>query len=229
MFISRVGEMVVEGVAPGNPVSTPATPPPFHVSRLFDVLGVLVLLVFTAPLMLAVALLVKLQDGGPIFYGQQRLGYGGRTFKCWKFRSMVVNAELKLAMVLASDPAARQEWDDDHKLRNDPRITALGRFLRKSSLDELPQFFNILVGQMSLVGPRPIVVAEATRYGRWFKIYCSTRPGLTGLWQVSGRNNVDYRRRVALDVMFARRRSLRLYFGVLLATVPSVLKRDGSY
>ena len=97
------------------------------------------------------------------------------------------------------------------------------------SLDELPQFFNILAGQMSLVGPRPIVVAEAARYGRWFKVYCSNRPGLTGLWQVSGRNNVDYRRRVALDVMFARRRSLRLYFGVLLATVPSVLKRDGSY
>lgn len=229
MFISRVGEMVVEGVAPGNPLNISDAPPPFHFSRVLDILGVLVLLVFAAPLMVIVALLVKLQDGGPVFYGQQRLGYGGRTFKCWKFRSMVVDADLKLAMVLATDPAARQEWEADHKLRNDPRITALGRFLRKSSLDELPQFFNILAGQMSLVGPRPIVVAEATRYGRWFKVYCSTRPGLTGLWQVSGRNNVDYRRRVALDVLFARRRSLRLYIGVVLATVPSVLKRDGSY
>ena len=229
MFISRVGEMVVEGVAPGSPLNITATPPPFHLSRVFDIVGVLVLLIFAAPLMVVVALLVKLQDGGPIFYGQQRLGYGGRTFRCWKFRSMVVDAELKLAMVLATDLAARQEWDADHKLRDDPRITNLGRFLRKSSLDELPQFFNILAGQMSLVGPRPIVVAEAARYGRWFKVYCSNRPGLTGLWQVSGRNNVDYRRRVALDVMFARRRSLRLYFGVLLATVPSVLKRDGSY
>ena len=129
----------------------------------------------------------------------------------------------------ASDPIARLEWEKDHKLRNDPRITRLGSFLRKSSLDELPQLFNVLRGEMSLVGPRPIVDAEVVRYGRYFADYCSVRPGITGLWQISGRNDVSYRRRVALDVAFARARSRSLYVRILAGTVPSVLVRRGSY
>jgi exopolysaccharide production protein ExoY len=142
---------------------------------------------------------------------------------------MVVDAEDRLSALLARDPEARREWETDHKLRSDPRVTLLGRFLRVTSLDEFPQLFNVLAGEMSLVGPRPIVTAEVARYGRWFANYCSVRPGVTGVWQVSGRNDVDYRRRVAMDVLYARTRSLTLYVGVLLATVPAVLKRSGSY
>jgi len=197
--------------------------------RAFDVVLALGALVFFAPVMLIVAVAIWLQDGGPAFFVQTRMGRGAEPFSCLKFRTMVVDAEERLAALLASDPVARTEWARDQKLRRDPRITALGAFLRKSSLDELPQLFNILRGEMSVVGPRPIVKAEVPRYGRWYRDYCSVRPGLTGLWQVSGRNDVDYRRRVALDVAYARRRSLGLYLRIVLATIPAVLLRSGSY
>lgn len=199
------------------------------VTRMVDVILALCALIFLAPLMLATALAIKIQDGGPIFFGHARVGYQGRSFRCWKFRSMVVDSEARLADLLARDADARREWDADHKLRRDPRITALGRFIRASSIDELPQLLNVLTGEMSLVGPRPIVIAEIERYGRRFGQYCAVRPGITGLWQVSGRNDVSYRRRVALDVTYARRRSPSLYLKILFATVPAVLMRSGSY
>ena len=198
-------------------------------SRLADIVLASVLLAFILPLWLAVALLIKLQDGGPVIFAHRRLGRGGRTFDCLKFRSMVVNSDVRLAQLLQRDPLARAEWEADHKLRKDPRVTPLGNFLRRSSIDELPQLLNVLTGDMSLVGPRPIVAAEVARYGRWFGAYCAVRPGLSGLWQVSGRNDVSYRRRVALDRLYTSRRSLGLYLYILVKTVPAVLMREGSY
>lgn len=197
--------------------------------RILDLFIALAALLFAAPLMVVVAIAIKIQDGGPIFFGHSRIGYEGKSFRCWKFRSMVVDAEARLAALLARDPEARREWEADQKLRHDPRVTLLGRILRVSSIDEIPQLFNVLRGEMSLVGPRPIVTAEVARYGRRFDQYCSVRPGITGLWQISGRNDVSYRRRVAMDTVFATTLCLSLYLKILFATVPAVLKRDGSY
>jgi len=185
-------------------------------------------LIFLAPLMIVVALAVYLQDGGPIFFAHRRIGKDGRPFPCLKFRSMAVDAEARLQQLLASDPAARAEWTANHKLKFDPRVTKLGDFLRRSSLDELPQLFNVLRGEMSLVGPRPVVHAESAHYGHWFDTYCSVRPGITGLWQVSGRSDVSYRQRVALDVLYVRRKCLAMDFGILVQTVPAVFMRRGS-
>lgn len=206
-----------------------AQPPGFGTCRALDLVIAFLALIFVAPLMFAVAIGIKMQDGGPVFFGHQRIGQGGRSFKCWKFRSMVVDAEARLAALLARDPGARAEWSADHKLRNDPRVTTFGHLLRISSLDELPQLLNVLTGEMSLVGPRPIVKAEVVRYGRRFAAYTIVRPGITGLWQVSGRNDVSYRTRVAMDVLFARRWSVALYLGILIKTIPAVLRRSGSY
>ena len=186
-------------------------------------------LLFILPLMLLVALAIFLQDGGPVVFAHRRVGRNGRHFHCLKFRSMAADAEARLADLLARDPVAREEWARDHKLKNDPRITKLGAFLRKSSLDELPQLFNVLRGEMSLVGPRPIVDDEVTKYGRYFQHYCAVKPGITGLWQVSGRNDVSYRTRVALDCTYARSKSLGLDLWIMAATVPAVLCRRGSY
>lgn len=197
--------------------------------RLLDITIALAVLIFIAPLMLAIALMIRAQDGGPALFRQSRIGEGGKAFKCLKFRTMVIDAEARLNALLARDPEARQEWEADHKLRKDPRITALGAFLRRSSLDELPQLFNVLKGEMSLVGPRPIVAAEVPRYGRWFAYYCAVKPGVTGLWQVNGRNDVSYRRRVALDVLYAKTVGVRRYVQIMAATVPAVLMRSGSY
>ncbi len=199
------------------------------VGRGLDIILTILALVFLAPLMFVVGAVVWLQDGGPCFYAQTRIGRGGITFKCLKFRSMLVDADQRLLALLARDPVAKAEWERDHKLRNDPRITAIGSFLRRSSLDEIPQLVNVLRGEMSLVGPRPIVAAEASRYGRYMRDYCSVTPGITGLWQVSGRNDVSYRRRVALDVTYARSKSLWLDLKILAATIPAVLLRKGSY
>lgn len=221
----------IEG-APGAPRSLPKrplTPARLDPARAADVLIALVALWFFAPLMLLLALAIKVQDGGPVTFGHSRVGRDGRTFTCFKFRSMVVDAETRLQNLLAADAMARAEWEVDQKLRRDPRVTRLGEMLRKSSLDELPQLFNVLRGEMSIVGPRPIVAAEIVRYGRAFRYYKAVRPGITGLWQASGRNNVSYRRRVAMDVLFAKRRSFGLYVYILAKTVPAVLLRDGSY
>jgi len=201
----------------------------YMLGRGVDIVLSISALVFLAPLLLLVAAMVYLVDPGPILFGHRRLGKDGQSFRCWKFRSMVVDADERLRKLLAEDPQARAEWEQDHKLRNDPRITRIGHFLRKSSLDELPQFFNVLMGEMSLVGPRPIVKDEVSKYGRYFAEYCRVRPGITGLWQISGRNDVSYRRRVAIDVTYVRSKSLALDLGILFLTVPSVIARRGSY
>jgi len=203
--------------------------PPFSFSRVIDIVFALIAIIFTAPMLITVAAWVRLYDGGPAVFSQERIGYGGRRFRCFKFRSMVVDAERRLESLLERDPDARREWQATHKLRADPRITPLGSFLRRSSIDELPQLLNILRGDMSLVGPRPIVQAEICRYGRFFRAYCSVRPGLTGLWQVNGRNDVSYRQRVAYDVLYARRHSASLDMAIILKTVPAVLARRGCY
>jgi Undecaprenyl-phosphate galactose phosphotransferase WbaP len=197
--------------------------------RSLDVVIAASALFYLMPLLLIVALFVKMADPGPVFFGHRRVGQGGYHFKCYKFRTMVVDADARLRSLLEQDPEARKEWAADHKLRNDPRITAIGSFLRKTSIDELPQLFNVLKGEMSIVGPRPIVDAEVVRYGHYFKDYCSVYPGITGLWQISGRNDVSYRRRVALDVSYARNRSVLLYLGIIIKTIPAVLRGKGSY
>jgi len=196
--------------------------------RVLNAAAAALLIVFIAPLLVVLAVLVRAQDGGPALFRQKRIGRDGRVFRCLKFRSMAVDAEVRLQRLLASDADARAEWDAQHKLKSDPRITPLGDFLRKSSLDELPQLFNVLVGDMELVGPRPVVEAEAARYGRRFRDYCTVRPGITGLWQVSGRSNTTYRRRVAMDVIYSRAKSPSLDLRILLATIPAVLLRKGS-
>ncbi len=213
-----------------NSVSVPtANPGGISAARVADLILATIALLFLAPLMVAIAVGIWVEDGGPALYFQARIGRGGRMFRCLKFRSMAIHAEARLKILLATDPAARCEWDRDHKLKCDPRITRLGSFLRKSSLDEIPQLINVLRGEMTLVGPRPIVVSEVWRYRRYFKEYCSVRPGITGLWQVNGRNDVSYRRRVALDVAFSRSYSFKVYIAILIATVPAVLLRKGSY
>lgn len=198
-------------------------------TRIFDIVVSLLALVMIAPLLLMVAVIILLTDTGPIFFSQRRVGRGGQLFSCYKFRSMVTDADNRLAEYLMKFPEARAEWDRDHKLRSDPRITGIGRFLRKSSIDELPQLFNVLRGDMSLVGPRPIVPGEIVRYGRYIADYCAVKPGITGLWQVSGRNDVSYRRRVALDTCYARSRSLWFDLRIVAKTIPAVLLASGSY
>jgi exopolysaccharide production protein ExoY len=197
--------------------------------RALDIVFAAAAALLLLPFALGVALAIKAHDRGPILFGHLRVGKDGRLFRCWKFRSMVVDAEQRLADLLARDPVARSEWEADHKLRVDPRVTRLGDFLRKSSLDELPQLLNVLRGEMSMVGPRPVVSAEVSRYGRYFNDYCSVRPGITGLWQVMGRNDVSYKRRVALDVAYVRSQSISLYIKVLILTLPAVLSRSGVY
>ncbi len=189
----------------------------------------LLALVFFLPLMVIVGLAVFAHDGGPVLFAHRRVGRDGKYFHCLKFRSMAVDAERRLADLLAQDPDARAEWARDHKLRNDPRVTRLGLFLRRSSLDELPQLINVLRGEMRLVGPRPIVEGEVVKYGRRFRHYCAVKPGITGLWQVSGRNDTSYRTRVAMDCVYAKSHSLGLDLAVMAYTIPAVLTRRGSY
>ena len=197
--------------------------------RALDIAVSFLALVFLAPLLIFVAVAVYLSDPGPIFFAHRRIGRNGQAFPCLKFRSMVIDADRRLNELLSMDPHARFEWEQDHKLRNDPRITAIGAFLRRSSIDELPQLMNVLRGEMSIVGPRPIVEDEVVRYGRKFKMYCRVRPGITGLWQVSGRNDISYRRRVACDVLYARSKSLTFDLKIILMTLPAVLNAKGSY
>lgn len=198
-------------------------------SRAMDVAVALLILIAVLPLLLLICLAVWLQDGANPIFAHRRIGYGGATFPCLKIRSMVVDSDARLRKLLESDPVAAIEWARDQKLRHDPRITVLGRFLRKSSLDELPQLINVIVGDMSLVGPRPIVESEVPRYGRYIQHYCSVRPGLTGLWQVSGRSNISYRRRVALDTLYCRSKSIKRDIAILGRTVPALLLSEGSY
>lgn len=184
---------------------------------------------FVLPFIGLIALLIKLDSPGPIFYSQIRIGQGGEHFKAWKFRTMVQNADYVLKDYLEQHPELREAWQRDHKLRYDPRVTRIGRFLRRTSLDELPQLWNILRGEMSLVGPRPIVDEEIPRYGDKFPLYTKVIPGLTGLWQVSGRNNITYEERVSLDAYYVRNWSVWLDIYILLRTVWVVLTGEGAY
>ncbi|WP_087119541.1 sugar transferase [Brevundimonas sp. SH203] len=180
-------------------------------------------ILFFLPLMAVTVLAVWGQGGGPVLFRQQRIGRGGRAFACLKFRTMTPDAEARLPDLIDA------EWRASRKFRHDARVTRLGGLLRRSSIDELPQLLNVLRGEMSLVGPRPIVMDEASLYGRRLADYCAVRPGLTGLWQVSGRNDVPYRRRVAMDVWLARHLNPGVYLALLARTVPAVLSRRGVY
>ncbi|MFT4053832.1 MAG: sugar transferase [Novosphingobium sp.] len=197
--------------------------------RLFDFIAAFTAIMIFLPFLVLAALAIKLSSPGPVLFVQHRVGRDGRLFPCLKFRSMVVNAQEVLNDLLASSPQAREEWKRDQKLRQDPRITPIGAILRKSSLDELPQLFNILAGHMSIVGPRPIIEAEIHRYGSRFGAYCSVRPGLTGLWQVSGRNEVSYEARVRLDAFYAMRKSMLYDLAICFRTVPAVIASRGVY
>jgi len=188
----------------------------------------LVLLLLLSPVLLAITFFIWRTDGAPVLFGHYRVGQGGKLFRCMKFRTMLRNSEQVLAELLATDESAREEWARDQKLSNDPRITGIGHFLRKSSLDELPQLLNVLRGEMVLVGPRPVTVAELTRYGKVRWHYLSVRPGITGLWQVSGRNNTTYDERVALDRRYVEQKSLWMDVGILFKTVKVVVAREGA-
>jgi lipopolysaccharide/colanic/teichoic acid biosynthesis glycosyltransferase len=197
--------------------------------RAMDILGAALLLLACLPAFLIIAMLVR-RDGGPVFYAHPRVGRGGTLFGCLKFRSMVVDSDKRLAALLESDPAARAEWEATRKLKRDPRVTGIGRFLRATSLDELPQLLNVLKGEMSLVGPRPVQQAELDQhYGAAAAEYASVRPGITGPWQVSGRNDVSYASRVALDVAYATTPSIWTDIRILLRTPVAVLARRGAY
>ena len=193
----------------------------------FDQVVAAILLILLTPLLLALSLLVR-SDGGPAFYRHKRIGANGQSFGCIKFRTMVTDADQVLERVLATDLTAAAEWAATQKLRDDPRVTRLGQFLRRSSLDELPQLLNVLRGEMSLVGPRPIVDAEVSRYGEDIEYYYETKPGLTGLWQVSGRSDTSYARRVRLDVWYVRNWTLWHDIAILLKTIPAVFLQRGA-
>ena len=196
--------------------------------RAFDYTASFSLILFTLPLLFAIAVIIKIQDGGPVLFSHKRCGQGGRLFPCLKFRTMRTNADQALDDLLARDPAAREEWHRTRKLRNDPRITPIGRFLRKSSLDELPQLFNILRGDMSLIGPRPVTTQELDRYGALLAYYYAARPGITGMWQVNGRNRLTYEERVIYDAEYVRDWTFARDVKILAKTVPAVLSFDGA-
>ncbi|EHH09379.1 UDP-phosphate galactosephosphotransferase [Mesorhizobium amorphae CCNWGS0123] len=193
---------------------------------MMDVTVALVALVLAAPVMLIVALLIWVTDGGPAIFSHTRVGFNGKRFACYKFRTMVANSQQVLADYLANNPEAAKEWEQNWKFKNDPRITFLGRILRKSSLDELPQLINVLRGEMSCVGPRPVVPDELQRYGACAAEYLQARPGLTGLWQVTGRDAVDYASRVSIDSRYIRNWSVWADVVILVRTIFAVMKFD---
>jgi Undecaprenyl-phosphate galactose phosphotransferase WbaP len=190
------------------------------------------ILMFSVPLILLSAVLmvlVRISSPGPIFFGSKRMGQGGTVFRAWKFRSMVVNGHEVLEKYFAQHPEDREIFLREHKLKDDPRITPIGRFLRKTSLDELPQLWNVIRGEMSLVGPRPILEEEHEKYGRVYDLYVAVRPGITGLWQVSGRNNLEYEERLRLTRFYIQNWSCTLDLYILWRTVRTALIQEGAY
>lgn len=204
-------------------------PLPQLTKRWMDFCAALLGGVVLSPVLCYLALAVKLSSRGPILYGHTRIGRHGRRFKAWKFRTMFTDANFVLEQYLEANPEAREEWDRDHKIRFDPRVTRIGRFLRKTSLDELPQLWNVLRGDMSLVGPRPIVNEEIAKYGPYYAYYTMVKPGITGLWQVSGRNDTTYAERVQLDTYYVRNWSPWMDVVLLLKTIRIVLFTKGAY
>lgn len=213
-----------------HPTQNNANPVDVALKRAFDATASFCGLLALSPLFLTIALLIKWQSPqSKVFFGHKRVGQGGRKFTCYKFTSMVPNAEQVLKKLLAENPAAKAEWERDFKLKNDPRITPIGKFIRATSLDEIPQIFNVFRGDMSLVGPRPIVPDETKYYGENLAAYLSVKPGITGLWQVSGRNDTSYEYRVYLDTWYANHRSCWHDVVILFETVRIVLNRSGAY
>jgi Undecaprenyl-phosphate galactose phosphotransferase WbaP len=199
------------------------------IARILDIALILLAAPYILLAFLVITVLIKLDSPGPVFYRQTRIGRFGRKFSILKFRTMVRNADQILQNYLDTSPQLRAQWLATHKLKQDPRVTRLGTLLRKSSLDELPQLWNILIGDMSLIGPRPIVAAEVEKYGKCFDLYIQVRPGLTGLWQVSGRNDTSYQYRVELDEYYVRNKSLKLDLQILWKTIFVVLRKTGAY
>jgi Undecaprenyl-phosphate galactose phosphotransferase WbaP len=197
--------------------------------RSVDVVLAGLALLAALPILAACALAIRLTSKGPLFFFQSRLGHAGKAFSIVKFRTMIVDAEAVLAEYLEAHPEAKREWMIDHKLRMDPRITPVGRFIRKFSIDELPQLWNVVKGEMSLVGPRPIVTSEIPKYGDRYAEYCRVRPGLTGLWQVSGRNDTGYTQRVELDCHYVQRWSPKCDLEIIARTLPAVVRSAGAY
>lgn len=216
---------LLDGLAANTPAGSALYTTLFK--RSFDLALALLIIPLVLPTIAFLWLLTRIQ-GGPGLYGHTRIGRNGRPFTCWKIRTMQPDADARLAAHLAADTAAAAEWASDHKLRHDPRITPLGRILRMTSLDELPQLWNVLAGQMSFVGPRPVTAAEIDRYGSQVRFYLTCRPGLTGLWQVSGRNEVRYEDRIAMDRAYAEKISFGSDLTLILRTIPVVLRRTGS-
>jgi exopolysaccharide production protein ExoY len=199
------------------------------VKRLMDLICAILALTLFSPLFVMIAALVKVSDGGPVFYRQQRVGCGSKTFPCFKFRTMLVDSEIALERHLSQSPDAAREWAETRKLKRDPRVTPVGAVLRQLSLDELPQLINIIRGDMSLVGPRPIVADEITMYGPHAPAYFRARPGLTGAWQVSGRNDISYDQRVSLDRAYVEGWSLWKDVVIIMKTIPAVIMTKGTY
>jgi len=195
--------------------------------RIIDVILASIAIVLLSPLMLLCLLLTRMSSSGPAIFRHRRVGFGGRCFYCLKFRTMVADAPERLRSLLGSDPEAAAEWASSQKLRRDPRITMLGSVFRKLSLDEIPQLFNVLSGDMSLVGPRPVTTEELERYSSSKEAYLSCRPGITGLWQVSGRNEISFEERVAHDAFYARNWSVGLDLKIVMRTFPTVLSGSG--
>ena len=193
------------------------------IKSLFDIIFSLLILFAFSPLFLIIALLIKLSSRGPIFFLQERIGKNNVPFKCIKFRTMYPEAKDILKNLLNKDEKIKKEFEETHKIKNDPRITTIGKFLRKTSLDELPQFFNVLKNEMSIVGPRPIVKAERKKYGRNLIKVLSIKPGITGLWQVSGRNNLTYKKRVMLDINYVKNYNLLMDIRILIRTFGVIL------
>ncbi len=204
-------------------------PLPRITKRCMDLVASVIGGIMLLPLLFYIAVAVKMSSRGPILYAHDRIGKNGRHFKAWKFRSMFENSNDVLEYFLEQHPDLRLEWEQDHKLRYDPRVTRIGRFIRKTSLDELPQIWNVIRGEMSLVGPRPIVNAEIAKYGPYFGVYTMVTPGITGLWQISGRNNTTYDERVQLDAYYVRNWSPWLDMYLLIRTIRIVLFADGAY
>jgi exopolysaccharide production protein ExoY len=199
------------------------------VKRTFDLALALSAAVVLLPLFAMIAVLIKLYDGGPVFYRHRRIGMNSKPFLCIKFRTMAANGDDLLSKHLDASPIATLEWAQSRKLKVDPRITAVGAVLRRMSIDELPQVINVVRGEMSIVGPRPIVTDEVTMYGKDVKYYFRARPGLTGAWQVGGRNDISYSQRVALDRDYVQNWSVWRDVAIIVKTVPAVVSAKGTY
>lgn len=223
-------ETASDGQLVRYPIDPTASPPIGGAIKLgFDIAGAVIALMLLFPLLCLVALIIKLSDSGPALYRHPRIGQNGRMFSCWKFRTMVVNSDDVLRRHIVANPDAACEWEQTRKLKQDPRITPIGLVLRKSSVDELPQLFNIIRGEMSFVGPRPIVSAEVRKYGPYINDYLRARPGLTGAWQVSGRNDTDYDTRVELDRAYVQNWSIWRDVIIIAKTFRVVIATRGSY